>query len=251
MPPLNLAHRGARTIAPENTLPAVTRAIAAGADGVEIDVQRTRDGELVVIHDETLETTTDGTGVVREHTLDELERLDAGAWFDAEWAGTRIPTLDEIFDALPESAVVNIELKRASWRSDGLEEATLQFLRRRDVWNRVIVSSFNPLALWRLRTAAPQLRLGLLYQPTMPFLLNRAWPRWFLPLAALHPFHAQVTSTFVERMRAGGLDVNTWTVNEPARMCELIDIGVNAIITDVPDILADVLKRYYRSASTM
>lgn len=243
MSPLNLAHRGARNVAPENTLPAVIRAMEIGADGVEIDVQRTRDGELVVIHDETLETTTNGTGVVREHTLDELKRLDAGAWFGAEWAGTRLPTLDEIFDTLPDSAVVNIELKRTSWRSDGLERAALDFIRRRDVWKRVIVSSFNPLILWRLRPAALRLRLGLLYQPDMPWLLNRAWPRWFLPLAALHPFHIQVTPMFVERAHDAGLQVNTWTVNEPARMQELIEIDVDNIITDAPDTLVRLLKR--------
>lgn len=241
MPPLNLAHRGARKVAPENTVPAVTRAMELGADGVEIDVQRTRDGELVVIHDETLEATTDGSGIIREHTLEELKHLDAGVWFGAEWAGTRIPTLDEIFDALPESAIVNVELKRDSWQSDGLEDAALDHIRRRTLWDRVIVSSFNPFILWRLRTAAPQLRLGLLYQPEMPWLLNRAWPRRLLPLAALHPFHTQVTPALVAHAHDAGIQINTWTVNEPARMRELIEMGVDGIITDVPDVLNRVL----------
>lgn len=246
--PLNLAHRGAREVAPENTVPAVIRAIELGADGVEIDVQRTRDGELVVIHDETLEATTDGAGIVRKHTLQELKRLDAGAWFGAEWAGTRIPTLDDIFDALPETAIVNVELKQKSWRSDGLEDTVLAFVRGRNVWERVIVSSFNPLILWRLRDAAPHLRLGLLYQPSTPLFLDRTWPRHVLPLAALHPFHTQVTPALVERAHDADLRINTWTVNEPARMHELIEMGVDGIITDVPHILAEVLDTRTDSA---
>lgn len=239
--PLNLAHRGASTVAPENTLPAFERALALGADGIELDVQQTRDGALVVIHDETLERTTNGKGYVRSYTLAELKQLDAGAWLAPEWAGTRIPTVDEVFDTLPTTAVVNLELKGVSWKSAGLEAATLALIRRRALWDRVIVSSFNPVALWRLRHAAPQLRLGLLFAPAMPLPLARAWARHLLPLAALHPMAAMVTPRLIAASHDAGLDVNVWTVNEPAQMRTLIDQGVDGIITDVSDALAAVL----------
>lgn len=232
---LNLAHRGARKVAPENTIPAFTKAIELGADGIELDVQLSADGELFVLHDLTLNKTTNGTGAAAALPLAALRELDAGSWLGEAWRGTPIPTLDEVFDALPDSAYVNIELKRFSVLSDGLEEAITAFIARRNLAGRVVVSSFNPVILWRLRQAP--FPLGLLYAPGEALGFAYGQARRFLRLDALHPYHQQVRSPLPS------LPVNTWTVNEEADMRRLLELGVNAIITDVPDVLAAVMKK--------
>lgn len=229
---LNLAHRGARLDAPENTLPAFLRAMELGADGVELDVQLSADGALFVLHDILLESTTSGHGAASRLTLAALKELDAGSHFGPDWAGTRIPTLDEVFDALPDDAFVNIELKRYTVRSDGLEEVARAFITRRGLHDRVIVSSFNPIILHRLRDAP--FPIGLLYAPELPPGLSRGEARHFLRPDALHPHHSQV------RRPLPTLPVNCWTVNESRDMTRLLDLGVAAIITDVPGRLAAI-----------
>lgn len=231
---LNLAHQGARREAPANTLPAFARAMELGADGTELDVQLSADGQLFVLHDTTLEGTTDGRGPACRLPLAALKELDAGSAFGAAWRGTRIPTLDEVFDTLPDHAFVNIELKRLTARSDGLEEAIVAFIARRNVASRVVVSSFNPVILWRLRHQP--FPLGLLYAPDMPSWLRYGQSRHFLRLDALHPHYSQV------RAPLPSLPINSWTVNEPDEMKRLLDLKVNAIITDVPDVLAGVIR---------
>ncbi len=183
---LNLAHRGARKVAPENTLPAFELGMQLGADGVELDVQRSADGHLFVLHDITLDKTTDGRGHAASYSLAALKEFDAGSYFGEAWRGTAMPTLDEVFDTLPEDAFVNIELKRDSFVRDGLEEATIQFIKRRNVAQRVIVSSFNPVILWRLRKES--FPLALLYAPDQPVWHRYGQARQFLRLDALHPY---------------------------------------------------------------
>lgn len=231
---LNLAHRGARTLAPENTLPAFELAMSQGADGIELDVQLSADGRLFALHDLTLDRTTSGRGRAVDLRLDELQALDAGANRGEEWRGTRIPSLDEIVETLPAHTYLNIELKLYSPRSDGLEEAVRAFVVERGIEERVIVSSFNPLALWRLRES--ELALGLLYSPSMAPWVRYGQTRRFLRLDALHPKHTIVRAPLPD------LPVNTWTVNEPAEMQRLLALGVNAIITDVPDQLAAIIR---------
>lgn len=226
---LNIAHRGARKVAPENTIPAFTKAMDLGADGIELDVQISADDELFVLHDLTLNKTTNGTGVAATLPLAALKEFDAGGWFGDAWRNTEIPTLHEVFDALPDHAYVNIELKRDSIQDDGLEEVIVDFIHYRNIAHRVIVSSFNPVILWRLRNAP--FPLGLLYAPDMPFGFAYGQARRFLRLDALHPYYQQV------RAPLPLLPVNTWTVNDEAEMRRLLALGVNAIITDVPDVL--------------
>ncbi len=230
---LNIAHRGARKAAPENTVPAFTKAMELGADGIELDVQLSADDELFVLHDLTLNKTTNGTGVAAALPLAALKEFDAGDWFGEAWRGTEIPELHEVFDALPDNAYVNIELKRDSIQDDGLEEVITNFIRHRNIAHRVIVSSFNPVILWRLRHEP--FPLGLLYAPDMPFGLAWGQARQFLRLDALHPHYSQV------RAPLPTLPVNTWTVNDEAEMRRLLALGVNAIITDVPDVLKTVM----------
>lgn len=240
--PLILAHRGANRGAPENTLAAFRRAWDLGADGVELDVRRTADNALVILHDERLERTTGGFGRVSDHTLAEIRALDAGAWFGPEWAGERVPALDEVFDALPETAVVNVELKQEGWRNEGLEAAFLAFLARRLPGHPVIVSSFNPGVLWRLHRASPNLLLGFLYDARTPAWIRRTWKWWIMPaVGAIHPHESLVTPRLVAWAHGRGMRVHVWTVNDPERARELAHMGVDALITDVPDIIACAL----------
>ncbi len=238
--PRNIGHRGARALAPENTLAGMRAAMAAGADGVEFDVQRTADGHLVVFHDDDLQRICGVSGRIVTSTLAQLRELDAGRHFGPQFAGEPIPTLDEVLEALPAHAFVNIEAKRFRFRSDGLEAGIVDAVYRHNLLGRCIVSSFNPVLLWRLGRMDRAIPLGLLYAPDEPPGLNRGWPRYGLRLAALHPYHEQVTAKLVQQAHARGQQINTWTVNEPAEMRRLIDLGVDGIITDRPDLLSRV-----------
>jgi glycerophosphoryl diester phosphodiesterase len=239
--PLNFAHRGASHEAPENTLAAFLLAAELGADGIEFDVQLSRDGEVVVLHDFKLETTTDGLGPVADKTLAELKELDAGAHFDPSFAGQRIPTLQEVIDAVGHRLLLNIELKTAGLRDDGLAAAVVRAVEENHLQDRVVVSSFNPLALWRVKRLNVRISLGLLYALDMPLPLRRAWLRRLVRPEALHPDHSLVGADYVRWARAQGYRINVWTADDPGRMWQLMRLGVDLIITNRPDLLREVL----------
>lgn len=236
--PINFAHRGACAVAPENTLSAFARAFELGADGIELDVQLSADGILVVCHNFEVDQTSNGHGRIATLSLAELKQLDFGSWFGPQFAGERIPTLDEVFDSLSPPALVNIELKSMSLRDNGLEAAVAALVRRRAVYDRVIVSSFNPVVLRRLRRLDSHIEIGLLYAPNLPIILARAWLRPWVRPHALHPEQTLVDTNYMAWARRRGYAVNVWTVNEAAAMRRLIDVGVTSIITDYPDRLA-------------
>ncbi len=239
--PLIFAHRGARDVAPENTLAAFDAAIQAGADGIELDVRRCRTGEVVVMHDEVVDRTTNGSGRVETISLEMLRLLDAGSWFAQEFRDERIPTLAETLDLVGHRLLVNIEIKATRLRSDGLEAEVVQLVRERDMQDRVIISSFNPAVLIRLKRLAPELPRGLLYAPDLPVYLSRAWAVPLIRPCALHPHYSMVTEHSVREARRAGYRVNAWTVNEDHDMMRLINLGVDGIITDHPGRLYDLL----------
>ncbi|MCS7220468.1 MAG: glycerophosphodiester phosphodiesterase [Anaerolineae bacterium] len=240
--PLIFAHRGAKAVAPENTIPAFLKAIELGADGVELDVQFSADGALVVIHNVMLDETTNGHGRVTAHTLEELKALDAGSWFAPEFAGTRLCTLEEALDAIGHRLLVNIEMKSFSMGNDGMAEQVAEIIRRRNLYDQVIVSSFNPFTLRRLKKVDPRIETGLLYAPGLPIYLSRAWLRPWAKPDALHPEYVMVDEAYMRWARQRGYPVNVWTVNEPDEMRKMIALGVNAIITDYPDRLRELLE---------
>ncbi len=235
--PLNLGHRGARALAPENTLAGMAAAVAAGADGVEFDVQRTADGHLVLFHDEDLRRIAGVAGRITDSTLAQLRELDAGSHFGPQFTGQGIPTLDETIETLPAGFFLNIEAKRTPYHNDGLEAAVAAAVQHHNLYERCLVSSFNVAVLWRLARLDRRIPLGLLYAPDMLPGLSWGWPRHVLRLTALNPYHEQVTPALVRKTHARGQQVNTWTVNEVEEMQRLIGLGVNAIITDRPDLL--------------
>ena len=241
--PLIMAHRGARDVAPENTLAAFRAAMAVGADGIEFDVSRCATGEIVVIHDDTVDRTTDGAGTVAALPLSALRELDAGAWFDAAFGGERIPLLEEVLDLAGGRLRLNIEIKGMRWRGDGIEAEIAAMVRQRGLGGDVIVSSFNPAALWRMRCAAPALQRALLYAPGQPLHLARAWARRAVGADALHPHQSLVNEASLRRAHQGGWRVNVWTVNEDADLARMMALRVDGIITDHPARAIELLPR--------
>lgn len=241
--PLILAHRGASHRAPENTMAAFRLAVEMGADGIELDVQRSKDGEAVVIHNFTVDQTTDGHGQVKDLTLAELQRLDAGGWYAAEFAGERIPTLTQVLHELGPRLVLNLELKTATLFTDGLESEVVRLIEDTNMVHQVIVSSFNPLALWRVRRLNRHISTGLLYAPDQPRYLRDRWLQSLARPNALHPRWDMIDEQTVVAAHRQQLAVNPWTCNEPEAMLRLIGWGVDAIITDRPDLLRQLLRK--------
>jgi glycerophosphoryl diester phosphodiesterase len=239
--PCVYAHRGARDVAPENTLAAFRAAFDAGADGVECDITRCASGEIVIIHDDTLDRTTTGSGQVLETPFAELRKLDAGAWFAKTFTGERVPTLVELLDLAQNLIKVNIEIKGMSTRDDGIEIEVAEMVRQHTMQDAVIISSFNPWALLRMHQTVGEFRCALLYTRDSP--LNSA-PEWSLPtlqLQAVHPEFTLVDRDYVDWAHHAGYLVNVWTVNELAQMEEMIRLGVDGIITDHPALLRHLL----------
>ncbi len=239
---LNIAHRGASQVAPENTLASFQAAREMGADGVELDATLSADGEVVVIHDDTVDRTTSGQGLVRDLGFDVIKGLDAGSWFGPEFAAERVPALREVMEWARGDMLLNIELKGASLRSDGLEQRVIELIREYQLQARVVLSSFNPFALRRVKQMAPELEAGLLYSPDLPLFLRRAWLRPLAKPDALHPSFVMVSDAYLGWARRKGYRVNVWTVDRAEDMAWLISLKVDMIITDRPDVLASVLQ---------
>lgn len=239
--PLIFGHRGASAYAPMNTIPAFMLAAEQGADGIELDVHRSRDGHPVVIHDFDVDGTTDGKGAVKDKTLAELKALDAGTWFSPKFHSTRIPTLGEVFQAVGQKLIVNVEIKSFSVQSDGIEEIVADTIVTHGMQQQVIVSSFNPLTLIRFRTIMPEIPLGYLYAPELP-----TWPMDTLnrlTYEAAHPYYETVDTEFIETARERGTYVNAWTVNDPEKAVYLDQLGVDGLICDNPDIIRNAVGR--------
>lgn len=238
-PIINFAHRGASGVCPENTMAAFRRGLELGATGIETDVQLTADGKLVLIHDEELSRTTDGSGFVKDKTLAELKALDAGSWFGAKFRGERLPALEELLELLQDTdTVLNIELKNTTFLYPGMEEKVIAAVREFGMSSRVVLSSFNHYSLVTCKALAPDIRTGILYGDG----LYRPWDyAATVGAEALHAYHYAVLPEFVAEAAEHGVRYHPFTVNEPQRMKELMKAGVAGIITDYPDVLATLL----------
>jgi glycerophosphoryl diester phosphodiesterase len=241
--PLIIAHRGSSAHAPENTLAAFQLAAEQGADAIELDVDLTRDGHAIIMHDATINRTTDGSGAINALTLDEIRRVDAGAWKGATFKGERVPLLAEVFATVGQRVLINVEVKSTSLRSNGVEAKVAALVREHNLFERVIISSFNPFALRRIKHVEPRLACGLLYLP-VPLIV--AWQAWFAPLIphldARHPHHSQVDQSLVTKWHARGQRVNVWTVNDAVTLRAMVQAGVDGIIGDDPAFLRQLLN---------
>ena len=232
-----IAHRGAAAVAPESTEAAICEAGRSGAHMVELDVQMTRDGRLVIFHDDRLERTTNGVGTVTAARYATLSRLDAGAWFRPRFAGSRILLVSQALRLIPSRLRVNLELKPTP-RRRALLQKFLAVVRRARISRRLLVSSFDPRLLAPL--AATSLSRALICRRDPDRSLRRAIQ---LGCAAWHPFHALVTPRRLARAHAAGLAVHAWTVDDVARARRLARWGVDGIFTNDPGRLARWLNR--------
>jgi glycerophosphoryl diester phosphodiesterase len=238
--PLIFAHRGANHLCPENTLPAFAAAIDLGADGVELDVQFSSDGKLVIIHDYSLEKTTDGKDRVVGQPYEELQKLDAGSWFGPQFASTRIPTLDQVLNLLRGKLLINIELKSLEMNST-LGRDVVRCVRAHSMVDQVVLSSFNPFILRSAKRAGPELECALLTASDLPAWLRSGLMRSWSLAQGLHPEFEMVDERYVAAARKRGMPVRPWTVNEDADLRRMLELGVDAIITDRPDRLKALL----------
>ncbi|MGH7318936.1 MAG: glycerophosphodiester phosphodiesterase [Candidatus Rokuibacteriota bacterium] len=235
--PLLVAHRGASTVAPEHTVPAYEAAIQAGADALELDVHLSADDQLVVIHDARLERTTDGRGLVRDLTLAELKRRDAGRWFGRAFRGQRIQTLSEVLERFRDRVAFGVELKGGSDFYPGIEERLLSLLQIYEVTDRTLVASFDHHALRRCRELDPEVRTGALVAGRL------LAPGMLAPngiLSALCLKAELTTARDVAACRDAGLDCYVWVVNDAPAARRFAEAGVTGIITDRPDLLRSV-----------
>jgi glycerophosphoryl diester phosphodiesterase len=236
------AHRGAKMVAPENTLPAFTEAIALGADGIELDVQCSKDGVLVVMHNFTVNETTNGQGRVADLTAAELSKLDAGSHFNGKFSNVGVPTLEDVLAVTAGKIKLNIEIKSQDPMGGREVEPLVELLRASNLYEQVIVSSFNPVTLIKMRHVDPQVALGLLYWGQhLPAFLREIWLSSILRPEAFHPHHTLIDEEYMVWAKAIPAAINTWTVNDPDEALRLAALGVETIITDVPDTILAAL----------
>lgn len=229
------AHRGASSLAPENTLAAVQKALELGIPWIEVDVHRTRDRVLVVLHDETVDRTTNGTGLVSQFFYEELTKLDAGSWFGPEFAGEPIPTLEEVLLACRDRAIVLIELKGPL-----TERPTVELVRQLGMEDQVVIQSFDHGMVGKAKERAPEIPAFILIRQdlTPQAMVNTALYYKADGLGVRYNF---VTEDLVQLAHSNGLSVFPWTVDNPEDMLRFLQMGVDGIITNYPQVLQEVL----------
>lgn len=226
-----IAHRGAKNIAPEHTLSSYAKAIELGADYIEIDLQLTKDGHLVALHDITVDATTNGNGKVSELTLDELKKLDAGSWFNEKYEGEKIPTLTEIFDEFEDRTKYYIETRLV----EGLpvmEEQLIELLTEKKLLGQAVIQSFSAESLKEVHRINQDLPLiQLVFGDNLDSLNGDEIKEYAIGVG---PYARQIDKEFVERMQSVGLRVYVWfdISNEKELMPEIISYGVDGVFTD-------------------
>lgn len=253
--PIAMAHRGSMLLWPENTMTAFQGAVDLGYRYLETDLQISRDGVLVTFHDDTLERTTDGSGLVSDYSLEELKELDAGYRFrlDGDYPyrsrGVRIPTLEELATTYPDQ-VFSLDLK-----SDGMEEALVETIGRLELWDRVIVGSFSDARLRRFRSLADgPVAMSAGPRETLRFVTAARLHLPFRPASDSFqvPVKQGITIVSARTVRTAhgiGVPLIVWTINERDEMRELLDLGVDGIITDRPDLLRTLLDERSQGAA--
>jgi glycerophosphoryl diester phosphodiesterase len=241
--PILFAHRGDLAHAPENTLPAFQQAIQKGADGVELDAKLTADGHVVVIHDSTVDRTTDGKGRVANLTLDAIRKLDAGKWFSEKFSGTKVPLLGEVFETVGRDKLINIELKNYSTPFNGLVLKVCELIKYHNNHDQIILSSFYSSNLNIAARVLPEVSRALLAMPGSAGLWARSFGFMFGDFQALHPHISNASREQIQRAHRLKRRIHVWTANTPEDITRLKDWGVDGIFTDDPQIAVDVLGR--------
>ena len=226
----NFAHRGFSGKYPENTMLAFQKAVEIGADGVELDVQLTKDGEVVIIHDETIDRTTDGKGYVVDYTYEELSKFDASYIYTGKMGFNKIPTLKEYFELVKDlDFVTNIELKTGINQYLGIEEKVYKLIKEYKLEKKVIISSFNHFSVLRMKKIAPELKCGFLSED------------WIIDAGAYPRFNNLIPEV-VEELKKNNIEINTWTVNKEEDIKDLINKGIDILIGNYPDLVKKIIN---------
>ncbi len=241
--PLIVAHRGDSANAPENTLASFRLALANGADGIELDVMFSADQKLVVIHDDTLDRTTKGHGLVGATPTDAISELDAGSRFGEKFKGEPVPLLDEVFAEFGGKFLINVELKNYKTPKDQLPDFVVALIKKHGLSESVMLSSFNGRNLPRAKTLAPEIRTGLLTLPGILGLPMRGVLGRRYAADDLHPFYRDVSARLVQSRHNLGQRVNVWTVDEPEDLRRMQSFGVDMIICNDPSHARRILER--------
>jgi glycerophosphoryl diester phosphodiesterase len=242
-PVMVIAHRGFSGAAPENTLAAFRKGIEIGSDLIELDVHLSRDGEIVVIHDETLERTTNGKGRVADYTLNALKKLDAGSSFAPQFAGEKIPTLKEVLDLAKGRVLINIEIKNPThprYSITELAEKTLREAENAGMIDQLIFSSFNPASLEWIGKEEPRVLTALLFHRPWSSLRDIPGSQEY---SVLNLRNIHLTQAKVAEVKKAGKRINVYTVNPEEEIRQFVDWGVDGIITNYPDRLIKILQK--------
>ena len=236
-----LGHRGASFYAPENTLPAFELALEQGADGVELDVHLSKDGELIVMHDERVDRTTNAKGFIRDYTLEELKSFDA-SYGRESFAGVQIPTLGEVYALFKDTGkLINVEIKTDILDYPGICEKLLKLEDEAGMNGSIIYSSFNHYTIKEMKALRPEAKVGLLYMCgwVAPWDYAKS-----LGAECLHPHFITMARTpdMAKECKRLGIETNVWTVDESTWMERLLKLGVTSLITDKPDLALTVCK---------
>lgn len=230
-------HRGASEIAPENTLAAILKCAELGADFSEIDVQETKDGVIVLLHDDNLRRTTNDSGFIWEKNWADLQYVDAGSWKSPEYKGEPIPLLETIIDSIRGKIKLNIELK-INGHQEKLEERVMKIIEKKDFINDCIVTSFNRESIDKVKELNSRIKVGLIFDKMPDYdLFSTNWE-----LVSVN--YLLVNNKFINEAHQAGKDVHVWTVNEPEMMKKMIDYEVDCIITNRPETLLKVIQSH-------
>ncbi|WAA10468.1 glycerophosphodiester phosphodiesterase [Fervidibacillus albus] len=232
------AHRGSSGTRPENTMVAFYEAERNMADGIELDVQLTKDGKVVIIHDEKVDRTTDGKGYVKDFTLDELQKLNAGFFFQSGKFPDKIPTLEQFFHWFQRTEMIcNIELKTKTVTNHELEEKVIAIIRAYGLDDRIILSSFNHYAIVYTYRLAPHIE-------TAPLFMEGLYMPWIyaqsIQAKAIHPYYKVAPKTLVQMSEKEGVKVRPFTVNQEKNIKMFMEAGASAVITDYPELARKV-----------
>ncbi len=234
--PVIFAHRGASAHAPENTIASFELALAQQADAIELDVKLSADGYVIVHHDPTVDRTTDGKGKIKDLTLAELKKLDAGSFFSQKFRGEKIPTLEEVFETVGKHTFINVELTNYKTPGDNLVEAVCMLVKKHQMQKRIIFSSFLASNLSKARSYLPDVPGGLLALNGLLGSWARSFGFVFGKYQALHPYLTDTTQQEVARVHRLNRRIHVWTVNKEEDMRRLFGWGVDGIFTDDPQL---------------
>ena len=235
------AHRGASSDYPENTILAFKHGINVGANGLELDVHKTKDGVVVVIHDEDIQRTFKGKGLVKDYELEELKKIKCRKAVFRENEECIIPTLEEVLLLIKdrEDFTINIELKTDVIHYENIEQDVITLLNKYDMCDRAIISSFNHESIRICKAIKPEIKIGALYHYTIENVIKYAL---CLGVDAIHPNIELVTQQLIDECHKNNIKVNTYTANSPDVMRKLIDSNVDGIFTDYPELLLEVIN---------